>query len=87
MTETEYKEKMLEYGWTPEEISKFISRYQQLKESSFERTGNADFPPIEKLYFGKPAQITNYPSHEKEISEGSDANASNQTGDYCRGEI
>ena len=66
MNETEYKQKMLEYGWTPEEISEFVSRYQQLKESSFERTGNADFPPIEKLYFGKPAQITNYPKYMEE---------------------
>jgi len=66
LTETEYKEKMLEYGWTPEEISEFVSRYHQLKEISFQRTGNADFPPIEKLYFGKPAQITNYPKYMEE---------------------
>ncbi|MBR1555598.1 MAG: hypothetical protein IJ644_09460 [Oscillospiraceae bacterium] len=66
MNETEYKEKMLKYGWTSEEISEFISRYHQLKEISFKRTGNADFPPIEKLYFGKPAQITNYPKYMEE---------------------
>ena len=66
MNETEYKQKMQEYGWTPEEISEFVSRYHQLKESSSGRTGNTDFPPIEKLYFGKPAQITNYPKYMEE---------------------